>query len=74
MATTLTPCIGGCRGGGGWKECPVRKCCIERNVDFCFECSEFPCKILEEFSPHVVDRLREIKELGIENWIKRQLA
>ena len=47
---------------------------LRRRVDFCFECSEFPCKILEEFSPHVVDRLREIKELGIENWIKRQLA
>ena len=74
MATTLTPCIGGCRGDGGWEACPVRKCRIDRKVDFCFECSEFPCKILEESSPRAVDRLMEIKELGIENWIKRQLA
>ena len=41
----------GCRFGGGWfwwPDCPVRDCCIEKNVDFCYQCNEFPCRKLQE--------------------------
>ena len=47
IVNNLTPCIGACRGGGGWDDCPLRKCCIERGVAFCYECSDFPCDIIK---------------------------
>ena len=30
-------CAFNCKGGGGWSGCPVRKCCLAKGVDFCFE-------------------------------------
>jgi len=73
LAKELGPCIGGCRGGGGWEECPLRKCCIEKGVEFCFECSEYPCDILEKFKG-CTDRLNQIRDMGIEEWVKKQLG
>jgi hypothetical protein len=72
------PSIAG--GGGGWSNCPVRKCCIAKGLDFCFECPEFPCeRIWGEKSEHAnvftadkTKRLQEMKEIGVEEWIKKQ--
>ncbi len=34
----------GCRAGGClFKGCRVTRCVKEKNVDFCFQCREFPC-------------------------------
>ncbi len=73
-------CAFSCKGGGGWSGCPVRKCCIAKGVDFCFECSEFPCERnwgeksehVNVFSADKVKRLRGMKEIGVEEWIKKQ--
>jgi hypothetical protein len=69
----LTPCVGGCRGGGGWTECPMRKCCIERGFDFCYECPDFPCQTIQKY-PRLVENLRELRRIGVEEWIKRRLV
>lgn len=77
--STKAYCRGGnCRAGDGWADCPVRKCCVAKGIDFCFQCEEFPCKLLSEhelfgelFGEKYVRRLREIKEEGLESWIKR---
>ena len=43
-----------CRGDRSkcWtEECWIRECCIEnKKLDFCFECKEFPCKKIIEWS------------------------
>jgi len=73
-------CTFNCKGGSGWSGCPVRKCCIARDVDFCFECPEFPCernwseksKHANIFTPKKIERLQEMKEIGVEEWIKKQ--
>jgi len=72
-------CGSNCKGGSGWHDCPVRKCCINKNIDFCFECSVFPCemwdkkgKLAKIFNVTKKKRLLEIKEIGAEEWIKRQ--
>lgn len=67
-----SPCVGGCRGGGGWKGCPLRKCCVERDVKLCYECNDFPCETLKKF-PKRVKELNGIKNMGLESWIKRKL-
>jgi len=72
MSAEFTPCIGACKGGGGWGDCPIRKCCIDKSTHFCYECKQFPCDTLDRF-PNRIEILNEMKQLGLENWIKKQL-
>jgi len=73
-------CNFNCKGGSGWDGCPVRKCCMAKGIDFCFECSEFPCeRNWGEKSEHTniftadkIKRLQEMKAIGVEEWIKKQ--
>ncbi len=73
-------CDFNCKGGGGWGACPVRRCCTAKGIDFCFECSEFPCKRnwdergehANVFTADKIRQLREMKEIGVEEWIKKQ--
>jgi len=73
VSKEFPPCVGGCRGGGGWRDCPMRKCCVERSVRFCYECSDFPCQALKNF-PKRIGELSEIKKTGLESWVKRRLG
>lgn len=73
---------GGCRGPLGihWSEdCKMMLCARKKGVEYCFECSEFPCKILGDFAsdgmPHhkrTVENLKKMKEIGINAWIAEQ--
>jgi hypothetical protein len=73
-------CAFNCKGGSGWGDCPVRKCCIEKGFDFCYECPEFPCetswgeksKHANIFNAKKIGRLQEMKAIGAEEWIKKQ--
>ena len=54
-----------------FKDCNVRVCHEDRKVDFCFQCSDFPCENTG-FDQHLQKRSVEInlrmKEIGIENY------
>lgn len=39
----------GCKTGGGWTNCPMRKCCVEANLKSCYECNKMPCQELLKF-------------------------
>jgi hypothetical protein len=73
----------GCRGEGGrpdfmnWSEpCNVYRCITRRGLDFCSECSDFPCDHLHPYAdrasevPHntKVFNLCLIKKMGLEPW------
>ncbi len=85
--TVLAETIGcwGCHGGGGPRECEIRRCVDERGVALCFECPEFmteagPCTKfeggwLEACSVTVADLVKNHKEwaqLGLEGWLKKR--
>jgi len=60
-------------------DCRMMLCAKKRGVEHCFQCEEFPCGFLEEFSsdgvPHhkrTVENLKKMKEIGIEAWIEEQ--
>jgi hypothetical protein len=72
LSKETAPCVGGCRGGGGWKDCPFRKCCGEKGLRVCYDCSEFPCEVLGKY-PKRVEELSQIKQSGLENWIEKRL-
>jgi len=57
-------------------DCPVRDCCIEKNVDFCYQCNEFPCKKLKEapdkdFKKTIIDANNRMKTAGMENHMQQ---
>jgi hypothetical protein len=62
----------GCRNGECLlKSCGVIKCYKEKNVNFCFECNEFPCK-KTNFDEHLERRWIQsnlrMKEIGIKKY------
>ena len=69
------PCKG-CRQGGGWSwwpDCPIRICCEERHVEFCYQCQEFPCLLLttgplKERLQRFIDANRQIQRRGLKFW------
>jgi len=65
--------------------CKIRECCFEdKNLDFCIECDEFPCNMLEKklkkshlgdkkfkYRHEIYDNLCRIKKVG-GKWVKEQ--
>jgi len=35
-----------CRNGGGVPTCEIRDCAKEKDVDFCYNCGNYPCNLL----------------------------
>ena len=78
LSSKEEPCKG-CRFGGGWSwwpDCPSRTCSIQKGVDFCFQCKEFPCQKLSEeplieHKKRIITANNELKSLGVEVSIKR---
>ena len=61
------------------KKCKIRLCAIEKGLDFCFECDEYPCERMTDFlenqsvHPRIhIDNLQNIKEKGLETWLAEQ--
>ncbi len=65
--------------------CGIRRCCFEdKNLNFCIDCADFPCKKIDKlknshtnkskfrYRHEIYDNLKNIKEYGIENWLKEQ--
>ena len=68
----------GCRSSSVFSfclKCDIRKCVAEKKVTWCFECEEFPCEKLFDFQSDwqipIVDNLREIKKIGVDEWLKK---
>ena len=78
LASQNEPCRG-CRFGGGWSwwpDCPVRDCTIQKGVNFCFECANFPCKKLTkepllEYKKTIIEANHQMKTIRIDDWIKQ---
>lgn len=68
----------GCKLGGGWSwwpDCPVRTCCAEKQLDFCYLCQDFPCEKLttgplKERLLQVIEANRQIQQHGLERWVQ----
>ena len=71
----------------GWKydkewslNCKIRKCAIEKGVEFCIDCEDFEkCTKFKKFAEickglgiEVIRNMKEIKEKGIEKWLTEQ--
>ena len=71
----------GCGGGAGNQSCAIAKCSLQHNnVEFCFLCSEYPCRRnegIEEYDSFITHQhqLRDIikaQEMGIDSYCEEQ--
>jgi len=72
----------GCRGtlGTHWSsDCKMMLCAKNRKLQYCFECEDFPCTSVNEFSSdgvshhkRTIENSKRMKEIGIDAWIKEQ--
>jgi hypothetical protein len=75
----------GCRTEGGCvtaigavEPCHVWKCISQKGLNFCYECSDFPCDHLHPYADKAAERphnvkvfnLNLIKKMGLESWAK----
>lgn len=52
LAAMMKMRCGGCREGGGPPFCRIRKCCLRRGFEGCWECSEYEtCRKLDFLRP-----------------------
>lgn len=62
-----------------------RTCAKKHKVTRCFECVEFPCERIKQFSQdhivngichhaHVIEDLQLMKEIGVSVWVQKQVA
>ena len=43
------------------KECPFKKCCIERGIDSCNKCSEYPCSEISDYQEKYVNKCNQLE-------------
>jgi len=72
----------GCRGplDVHWSsDCKMMLCAKKRGLQYCFQCEDFPCASVSEFSSdgvshhkRTVENSKRMREIGIEAWIAEQ--
>jgi hypothetical protein len=68
-------CRKSCRAGGGPPFCEMRKCCLKKGIEGCWECKEFEtCAKLDFVKSYHgeahLKNLRKLKKAGIEGFLK----
>lgn len=61
----------------GCKSCGIRSCVSEKAFEGCHQCSDFPCRLIENYPLHHCRRVMERaiparRALGVEEWIGKE--
>lgn len=67
----------GCGGGAGNQPCAIARCGMAHNVEFCWDCGEYPCGQYENFDeydsfiPHRVRKrdVARVQSLGLDAYL-----
>lgn len=61
------------------QECEIKQCAKDKGLEFCFMCSDYPCKLITDFKNDdmehhsiVLHNQDSIKNRGIDSWLKEQ--
>jgi len=62
---------------GYCQTCPIKSCVRLKEIEGCFQCEDWPCKIIKRFPIPVGKRvimrsIPEWRELGTEKWVKTE--
>ena len=59
----------------GHPDCSIRKCAMQKELETCAFCNEYPCEKITRFAksePLLIQDGYRIKEIGIKAWISEQ--
>lgn len=59
-----------CKDGGGNPECTIRKCCLKKRIDGCWDCDNF--ESCDKLKDQYIHNIKQIKELGLDSYIKER--
>lgn len=72
----------GCKGdvvAGFCVNCEMRLCAREKGIEFCYQCSNYPCREITDFrnddAVHhsaVFSNLAKIREMGLDAWLESE--
>jgi len=69
----------GCKNDKERGRCNIKDCAINKKIDHCGECDNYPCELIVKFAfdgmPHhenVLKNIEKIKEIGVEKWIAEE--
>ena len=73
----------GCAGAAGamfWGTCPIAVCCMDRELEHCGLCKDFPCRDLKAFAydeeqgddGRRIEQLEAWNEIGFDEWSRRR--
>jgi hypothetical protein len=65
----------GCRQGGGYPGCEIRKCAQQKKIEICPMCADYPCDRIKQLGrryPTLIADGKRLKEISSEKWIKEQ--
>ncbi|MBE2201158.1 MAG: DUF3795 domain-containing protein [Anaerolinea sp.] len=78
------PCLG-CWGQDDSKPehcrtCKIKTCALEQGIDFCFNCSTFPCAIIkrldksyrQRYQVSLIDNAMRLKTVGAKQYLKEE--
>jgi len=51
----------------GIKPCPLFECAVQKKVDYCLRCPEFPCELHYRHSPYCVELFDYMKDYSAES-------
>ncbi len=67
---TSLRCTKVCKVGGGNPNCIIRKCCVQKKINGCWECADFEtCSNLKE---QYIHNIKKIKKGGFERYLKER--
>jgi len=62
---------------GYCKSCPIKSCAKKKNIEGCYQCDEWPCKLIKNFpipvGKKVIMRvIPQWREWGTERWVEEE--
>ncbi len=62
---------------GYCKSCPIKSCVKEKDLDGCYQCSDWPCTLIQNFpipvgKKVIMRAIPEWRELGTEKWVESE--
>ena len=62
---------------GYCQTCPIKSCVKDKELEGCFQCEEWPCKMIKRFpvpigKKVIMRAIPQWKDLGTEKWVKEE--
>lgn len=62
------------------RKCKIKNCVNEKEINFCYECSEYPCKILKRldksyqmrYKESLVKKMSIIETMGMDYYLEKE--